>query len=76
MVVLYTFAALVILLKIARAIWRIVAHPTVTFALLSGVTFALIAINNGNQTITALSGIGALLIVNRVYSNRNKETSR
>lgn len=76
MVALYTFAAVVILIKIARAIWRIVIRPMVTFALLSGVTFALVAINNGNQTITALSGIGALLIVNRVVSNRNKETSR
>lgn len=73
MVALYTLTALVILLKIARAIWRVVIHPTVTFAILSGVTFALIAINNNNQTITALSGIGALLIVNRMVSNRDKE---
>lgn len=72
MMVLYTLAAVVILLNVARAIWRIVTRPMVTFALLSGVTFALIAINDGNQTITALSGIGALLIVNRVYSNRDK----
>lgn len=72
MVTLYTLAAVVILTKIARAIWRIVTHPTVTFALLTGVTFALIAINNGNQTITALTGIGALLIVNRMVSNRDK----
>lgn len=72
MVALYTFAAVVILTKIARAIWRIVTRPMVTFALLSSVTFALVAVNDSNQTITALSGIGALLIVNRVVSNRDK----
>lgn len=72
MTALYTLAAVVFLTQITRAIWRMVTRPAVTGALLSGVTFVLVSMNDGHQTLTALSGIGALILVSRMARYRGK----